>query len=101
DGVVTQSPPSQVLSGAQSNRAPVQTRVEGLRAFENGVQATGAILYFWFAFFRQRDTRHRRKHAQRFAKLEVLALHQPIERRAPFAAAEAVPRLRLRAHIKR
>src|SRR5438552_140741 len=49
----------------------------------------------------ERDAGHGRQSAQRLAELEVLALHQPIERAAALVAAEAVPRLCLRAHVER
>jgi len=49
----------------------------------------------------QHDAGHRRQGPQRLAELEVLAFHQPIERRAALVAAEAVPGLCLGTHVER
>src|SRR5437764_13268285 len=45
--------------------------------------------------------RHRRQSPQRLAELEVLAFHQPIERRAALVTTEAVPGLCLGTHVER
>ena len=59
------------------------------------------LLVFSAAPFGKLNSGQRRECAQRFAELQVLALHEPVEGRTALVAAEAVPGLRLRPHVER